>query len=72
MRTISFSLAISADDYLRFYQCKARNVLVRADGRRRIEFLAEYLRPLMMHDGIHGRFELVFDEMNKFVELRKI
>jgi len=72
MRAISFSLAISADDYLRFYQGKARNVSVRTDDGCRTEFPAEHLRPFVTHDGIHGRFELVFDEMNKFVELRRV
>jgi hypothetical protein len=72
MRTIRFSLAISTDDYLRFYQGKARNVSAITDDGRRIEFPAEHLRAFVMHDGIHGRFELVFDEMNKFVALQRI
>jgi hypothetical protein len=72
MRTISFKLAISADDYLRYYQGQARNVSVIADDGRRIEFPAEHLRQFVLHDGVKGWFELVFDEDNRFVDLRKI
>lgn len=72
MRTVSFSLAISAEDYLRFYQGTARNVSVRADDGRRIVFPAEHLRPFVRHDGVRGRFELVFDDNNKFIALRRL
>jgi len=72
MRTIRFNLTISGDDYLRYYQGKARNVSIIADDGRRIEFPAEHLRAFVLHDGINGRFELVFDGDNRFVALRKI
>lgn len=72
MSTVSFTLAISSEDYLRYYQGAARNVSVVADDGSRIKFPAEHLRPYVMHDGIRGRFELRFDENYKFIALRKI
>jgi hypothetical protein len=72
MRTLRFTLSISYEDYLRYYQGRARSVSASADDGRRIEFPAEHLRPFVLHDGVRGRFELVFDENNKFIELRKI
>jgi len=72
MRCVRFQLAISAEDYLAYYQGKARSISVIADDGRRIEFPAEHLRSYVMHDGVRGRFELVFDEGNRFMELRKI
>ena len=72
MPTIRFTLAISAEDYLRFYQGAARNVSAVADDGSRVKFPAEHLRPFVMHEGVSGRFELEFDETYKFIALRKI
>lgn len=72
MRTLTFRLAIDGDDYLRYYQGQARQVAVITEDGNRLQFPAEHLRPHVMHDGVHGRFELEFDEDNRFVALRKI
>jgi glucose-6-phosphate isomerase len=72
MQTIRFTLFISSEDYLRFYQGQARHVSAVADDGSRVKFPAEHLRPFVMHDGVKGRFELVCDENYKFVALRKI
>ena len=72
MRTLRFNLAISAEDYLRYYQGDARSVSAIADDGRCIKFPAEHLRPFVMHEGIQGRFELVFDENNKFIALCRV
>lgn len=72
MRRVRFTLAISAEDYLAYYQGKARSISVIANDGRRIEFPAEHLRTFVMHDGVRGKFELVFDEGNRFVELRRV
>jgi Protein of unknown function (DUF2835) len=72
MRAVRFTLGISSSDYLNYYQGKARSISAIADDGRRIEFPAEHLRPFLLHDGIRGNFELVFDDSNKFVSLRKL
>lgn len=72
MRTVRFNLAISSDNYLSYYQGRASSVSVMADDGSWIKFPAEHLRPFVMHDGVRGRFELVFDDNNRFIALRKI
>jgi hypothetical protein len=69
---IRFRLAISADDYLAYYQGVARAVLVRAEDGRRVRFPAGALQPFVSHQGVHGLFELCFDAGNKLTELRRI
>jgi len=72
MRVITFSLTISADEYLRFYRGSTRFVRVRADSGQHVQFPAEHLRKFVTHDGIKGRFALRFDKNNKFTALEKI
>lgn len=69
---VRFAIKISADDYLFYYQGRARQVLVRAEDGRRVQFPASCLQPFVTHDGISGYFELQFDASNKFVGLKKI
>ena len=69
---ICFRLAISADDYLAYYQGAARAVVVQAEDGRRVRFPAGALQPFVTHQGIHGRFELRFDAGHKLQSLRRI
>jgi len=71
MPTIHFSLYLSNDRYLAHYQGHARKVSVTDDDGRRIEFPAEHLRPFLTHEGIHGRFEIEFDQQHRFIALRR-
>ena len=41
------------------------------DGRT-LKFPAEKLQPFVLHDGINGRFEIVFDDQHKLVSLQRI
>lgn len=69
---IRFRLAISAEDYLAYYQGAAKAVVVRAEDGRRVRFPAGALQPFITHQGIHGRFELRFDARHKLQALRRI
>ncbi len=71
-RSIRFRLAISAEDYLAFYQGNAREVVARSDDNRIVRFPANAIRKFVTHDGIFGRFEITFDENNKLVAIRAI
>ena len=64
-RRIRFQLAISAEEYLAYYQGSAQVVVARADDNRTIRFPASAIRKFVTHDGIFGRFEITFDENNK-------
>ena len=69
MSTIRFSLYLSSEQYLAYYQGHAKNVSVVSDDGRRIEFPAEHLRPYLTHEGIRGHFEIEFDQQHRFVAL---
>jgi hypothetical protein len=69
---VRFRLAISADDYLAYYQGAARDVIVRAEDGRRIRFPAGALQRFLTHAGIHGRFELRFDADHKLIGVQRL
>lgn len=72
MPTLRFKLSITSEDYLRYYQGQAGQISVTTDEGQRLVFPAEHLRVFVRHDGIHGRFELEFDQDNRFMALRRI
>ncbi|OOZ36616.1 DUF2835 domain-containing protein [Solemya velesiana gill symbiont] len=72
LERIRFRLAIPAETYLRHYRGDAHAVSVIAEDGRRIQFPATVLRGFVSSEGVYGRFELVFNEQNKLVEILKI
>lgn len=62
---VTFSVHIPAEEYLRYYRGSARDVLVTADDGRTVRFPASLLRGVVTHEGIKGRFRLVYDEHGK-------
>ena len=72
MNEIRFSLNLSAERYLAFYQGAAQQVSVRAHDGRRLQFPASVLRPFVGHDGVHGEFAIQFDAANKFQGIRRV
>ncbi len=67
-----FSLAISPEQYLAYYQRTVNNVSVMASDGRRIQFPANLLQKFVTHDGIQGIFEIEFDDQHKLLEIRKL
>ena len=67
-----FNLTLSQQQYLRYYQGSASNVRVTSECGRRLLFPAARLRPFLTHSGISGRFLLITDAGNRFLELKKI
>lgn len=72
MPCVRLRLTITPETYLAYYAGSARSVSVQGDDGRRYEFPAEHLRRHVVHDGIHGLFELCFDENHKFRSLNRI
>ena len=72
MKKMQFSLDISADKYLTYYQGSARFVAVQAEDGRSLKFPASSLQRFIQHSGIQGRFEITFDDNNKLVSLNRI
>jgi len=72
MTKFRFRINLSAEAYLHYYQGSARAVIVMAEDGRRIQLPAGRLRPFLLKDGIHGRFEITLDENNKLMEIQKL
>jgi hypothetical protein len=70
--SIRFRLAISAEEYLAYYQGNAQEVIVRSDDNKIVRFPASAIRKFVTHDGIFGSFEITFDENNKLIAIQPI
>ncbi|MEO1034055.1 MAG: DUF2835 domain-containing protein [Pseudomonadota bacterium] len=70
-RRIVVDLDIAADEYVRVYAGTAQSVMtVAADGRS-VKFPANVLRPFVTHDGVRGRFEIIYDEQGRFQRIAR-
>lgn len=67
-----FSLAISAQQYQRYYQGAAKFVRVRTEEGLMLKFPASELQRFVSHEGVQGRFEITFDDQHKLVSLARI
>jgi len=67
-----FSLQISQQQYLQYYQGTASAVQVVSECRQKVKFPAIRLRPFLTQSGIHGRFCLTIDSNNRFTDLQKL
>ncbi len=72
MSAVTVSIRISADDYLRWYQGSARNVLAYSADGKRVQFPASILQKFVQRDGIQGTFRIHFDAAGKFTAVEKI
>ena len=70
--SIRLRLAISAEEYLAYYQGAAQVVVARSEDNRVVEFPASAIRQFVTHDGVFGRFEISFDENNKLIGVQRI
>ena len=66
-----FSIQLSQQQFLRYYQGTANAVQVVSECGRRLQFPAAKLRPFLGHAGICGRFRLTVDEHNRFLRLQQ-
>ena len=72
MHIMRFRLSISADQYQRYYSGTAKFVQVITDDGRSLKFPASNLQPFITHEGIHGHFEMRFDNHHKIIDMRRI
>lgn len=69
---IRFHLSISADEYKRFYSGEIMYVIARSSDGRSVKFPASYLRRFVSRDGVHGEFEIEFDEKHHLKSMCRI
>ncbi|BCR03473.1 hypothetical protein DESUT3_05420 [Desulfuromonas versatilis] len=71
MRRAFFTLHISAAEMLRYYRGSAATVAVTAEDGTRLRFPAANLRRFVSAEGVHGRFEVRFDEANRLLSIER-
>lgn len=71
-KKVRFQLSLSTEKYMAYYKGQASSIQVRSLENKTIRFPASAIRPFLMHDGIHGVFEIHFDEHNKLKEIIKL
>ena len=69
---VTFSLYISANDYLYYYKGKVKYILAVSHDGKRVRFPANALQRFLTHDGISGQFRLCYDEHHKMISIEKI
>ncbi len=72
MQRMRFSVDISAEQYQTYYQGVAKFVRVQTEDGRSLKFPASELQKFVSHNGIQGRFEIIFNEQHKLVSLNRI
>lgn len=72
MPIVQVNLAISSNEFTRFYRGQAKQVICTTSDGRTVQFPAAVLRPHLMHEGIYGSFEIEFSSENKFIGIRKL
>lgn len=71
MQESRFHLALSAEQFLEYYRGLARQVVVKADDGRTLQFPAGILQRFLDQSGIHGDFVIRFNSQNKFIDIRR-
>lgn len=69
---ITVDLAISADEFLRYYNGSARLVSAIATDGRRVQFPANVLQRVVRRDGVYGRFQIEFSHDGKFLNIVRL
>ncbi|GGB49170.1 DUF2835 domain-containing protein [Shewanella inventionis] len=69
---LHFSLQVSYDAFLPYYQGLAEKVEVRDDQGRVLHINGKYFRPFLTPQGIRGKFKLVLNNDGSFKSLNKL
>lgn len=72
MQRLLVDLSISAEEYVKLYQGKARTVQAKSRDGRSVKFPANILVPFVQHDGIRGTFQIDYDVKQRFQQIRRV
>ncbi len=72
MHKMRFHLHITPQQYQTYYQGVAKFVNVRTEDGRNLKFPASELQRYVTHNGIQGRFEIIFNEQHKLIDLIRL
>jgi len=70
--SISFELNISSEEYLPYYKGIVKNVVVTTADNKTIQFPASFIQKFLSHDGIRGKFKLIFDHDHKLISIDRL
>lgn len=66
-----FSINLSTEEYLPYYQGRVRDVIVTSDQGKRVQFPAMHLRKFLTSAGIYGHF-CMETKNSKFISLTRL
>ena len=72
MSHIIVDLAISAMDYQSYYTGQIKTVVATTVDGRTVRFPANILQKMVGHDGVYGRFKILFDEQGRFLAVERL
>ena len=70
--SISFELNISNEDFLNYYIGVVKNVVVTTADNKTFQFPASFIQKFLCHDGIRGKFKLIYDQNHKLVSINRL
>ncbi len=71
-RKYIFSMYLTAEQVLWYYQGHIKSVVVQADSGERVQLELRHFKPFIRHEGVKARFELVTSLSGNFISLKKI
>ena len=71
MTEFVFTLHLSAEEYLQYYEGIVKSIQVQSHCGKTIQFPAEKMRKFVLKDGVHGTFVMRLDNKNNFLSLHE-
>lgn len=71
-RSFIVDISITSEEFIKLYQGRVRDAVVKARNGQVLRFPAEHLRPFLLHDGVHGSFKLSISAENKMLGLERL
>lgn len=68
----TFSMNISAEKCLRYYQGSAKYIIVKADNGKTVRLPADAIHKFVTASGMQGRFRLEINHHNALVKLERL
>lgn len=72
MNEIRFRIAVSAQDFMRYYKREFDSVLVTTADSKIIQLPAGALQKFVDRSGVHGSFRVIYDNNNKLVRIERV
>ena len=71
-QAVIVELAIPGKEFQRLYSGAASDVVAVSEAGETVRFPARILRGEVTHDGVHGRFEIAFDDAGRFLAITRL